>query len=111
MRHASPLLVVLILPVLLLTAACGPERSADTYDPAQDYFSFANTREFSTRHLELDLEVDFTATQLRGSVVLHMNRIAPSAQQIVLDSRGLLIGAVQLLQPGGRCTGTYLPAG
>ncbi len=85
----------------MLTAACGQEHPADTYDPAHDYFSFANTREFSTRHLDLDLEVDFAATELRGSVVLHMNRIVPEAKQLVLDSRGLVIGAVQLLQPGG----------
>ena len=100
MRHAWPVLVVLMLPFWLL-GACGQERPADSYDPAHDYFSFANTGEFTTRHLELDLEVDFAATELRGSVVLHMNRIDPAARTVVLDSRGLVIGSVQLLQPGG----------
>jgi hypothetical protein len=100
MRHAWPVLLVLMLPFCLL-GACGQERVADSYDPAHDYFSFANTGEFTTRHLELDLEVDFAATELRGSVVLHMNRIAPAARTVVLDSRGLVIGSVQLLQPGG----------
>ena len=100
MRNAWPVLVVLMLPYLLL-GACGQEHPADSYDPAHDYFSFANTREFSTRHLELDLEVDFAATELRGSVVLHMNRIAPAARKVVLDSHGLVIGAVQLLQADG----------
>ena len=54
--------------LLILTMAgivsCG---SKDEYDPAHDYFSFANTGQFITRHIALDLEVDFRAEKLRAT--------------------------------------------
>jgi len=100
MRHVRLFMALLLLPELLLPGACGKTQQDNPYDPAHDYFSFSNTREFSTRHLDLDLEVDFAATELRGSVVLHMNRLDPAAHTVVLDSRGLVIGRVQLLSVG-----------
>ncbi|HLF31983.1 MAG TPA: M1 family metallopeptidase [Xanthomonadales bacterium] len=74
--------------------------AAAPYEPAHDYFSFANTREFTTRHLDLELEVDFQASQLRGQATLHMRRIDPNAGQIIFDSQGLVVTAVHWLQPG-----------
>ena len=87
----------LIIPLALLVTACSKESAeVDNYDPAHDYFSFANTSEFTTSHLELDLTVDFEKEQLRGSVVLHMERLDPLATTVILDSRGLEIDSVNL---------------
>jgi aminopeptidase N len=73
-----------------------PACSRNGYDPAHDYFSFANSGQFVTRHLELDLDVDFDRQQLSGHAVLHMERLDPDAKTIVVDSRGLQIREIQL---------------
>ncbi|MEE8339769.1 MAG: M1 family metallopeptidase [Xanthomonadales bacterium] len=74
--------------------------SRDEYDPAHDYFSFANSDQFVTRHLGLDLVVDFDRQTLGGSAVLHMERLDPDASIIVLDGRGLQISAIQIAAGG-----------
>jgi leukotriene-A4 hydrolase len=99
-RRAASLLFLLCL------TGCGraPEETngvAD-YDPGRDYFSFANTGQFESRHLELDLEVDFERQTLSGYVTHGMACIDPGASQIVLDSRGLVIDRVQAAPAGGR---------
>ena len=78
-------------------AACEPGSEAPEYDPARDYFSYANTDEFITRELYLNLDVDFQAQELQGQAVLLMHRLDPAAQRVVLDTRGLLVSAVYLL--------------
>jgi len=74
--------------------------SRDEYDPAHDYFSFANSNQFVTRHLELDLKVDFDRQTLAGNAILHMERLDPGAKTIVLDSRGLQISSIQIAAGG-----------
>lgn len=86
-----------IISFAFLVSAC----SQDTYDPAHDYFSFANTDQFVTHHLDLDLTVDFSAEQLQGSAILHLDRIDTSATEIVLDSRNLHISEVHVAMPAG----------
>lgn len=66
----------------------------DDYDPAHDYFSYANTNQFVTRHIALDLDVDFATEQLRGSVVLYMNAVNGSGSEIILDTRDINIESV-----------------
>ena len=85
----------LIITTAFLATACSKE-PVEVYDPAHDYFSFANTEQFVTRHLELDLTVDFDKEQLRGSAVLHMEQLDPLATEIILDSRGLDIASVSI---------------
>jgi len=82
----------------LLLISCGEK---DTYDPAHDYFTFANTEQFVTRHIALDLEVDFEAEVLRGSVVLHMIVLDASADQIILDTRDINVDSVVFLKANG----------
>jgi leukotriene-A4 hydrolase len=82
----------------MIFSAC----SRDEYDPAHDYFSFANSDQFVTRHLELELWVDFDRQTLAGSAVLHMERLDPAATIIVLDSRGLQIGGIEIVAAGSR---------
>ena len=59
-----------LLIISIILASCAEK---DSYDPAHDYFTFANTDAFLTRHIALDLDVDFDENKLRGSVVLHMD--------------------------------------
>ncbi len=75
--------------------------SQESYDPSHDYFSFANTDQFVTRHIDLDLTVDFSAEQLHGSALLHLDRLDSNATEVVLDSRGLQISEVNVALPDG----------
>jgi len=84
----------------ILITACS-NNVEESYDPAHDYFSFANTEQFITRHLALDLTVDFNAEQLRGHVILHMEMTDPESSEIILDSRGLHIQGVTVALPDG----------
>ena len=78
--------------------SCGEK---DTYDPAQDYFTFANTDQFVTRHIALDLDVDFSGEVLRGSVVLDMIVLDSSANKIVLDTRDIDVESVVFYRADG----------
>ena len=71
--------------------SCGEK---DTYDPARDYFTFSNTDQFVTRHIALDLDVDFAEAVLRGSVVLDMIVLDSAADQIILDTRDISVERV-----------------
>ena len=96
-------LALLVLP-LCLASGCGraPQQAAapSAADLSRDHFSFANTTHFLTRHLELDLAVDFDRRVLEGSVIHQMECLQPEAESVVLDSRGLQIGRVQLASEG-----------
>ena len=95
---------ILLLSVCMLSAACtrDPEPSPSGESGlARDHFSFANTDQFRSRHLELDLTVDFERQVLEGHVIHHIERLDPQADTIVLDGRGLLIEGVQLAPGDG----------
>ncbi len=88
------------MPKLVFTLALGfcllvscAERPADS---AHDHFSFANSRQFITRHLALDLTVDFEARALHGTASLEMERLDAAATRILLDTRELHIDGVQV---------------
>ncbi len=89
-------LSLIVLSILL--SSCGED---DSYDPAHDYFTFANTDQFITRHIALDLDVDFAAEKLRGSAVLHLQVIDDSAETITLDTRDLDIKSVAVVAEDG----------
>lgn len=97
-----PRFMMLFLMVLSFPA-CTPDMPEDSQvaerDLYRDFFSHANTSQFQTRHLELDLAVNFEHQVLSGFVIHHMERLDQGAQIIVLDSRGLLIKSVQLARP------------
>lgn len=78
--------------------AAGPN-GAD-YDPSRDYFTQANYRQFRLQHLVLDLDVDFAQQQLQGQADLHLLRLDQTADEIILDSRGLQVEAVSLRRNG-----------
>ncbi len=90
------------LAVLALVAACSKESpDVDPYDPARDYFTFADTGAFVTEHLSLDLDVDFDDERLRGFAVLSMRRVDAGAQEVVLDTRDLAIASVAVMDGQG----------
>ncbi len=84
------------------TAAITVDKKA--VDLSHDYFSFANTKQFVTDHLQLDLTVDFSQQELRGLAVLHMRRLDPSATDIILDTRDLHISSVRVGDGNGEGT-------
>ncbi|MBT8092317.1 MAG: M1 family metallopeptidase [Gammaproteobacteria bacterium] len=81
-----------------LLAACssGMQMTPD-YDPARDYFSYANTKQFVSEHLELDLNVDFDARSLSGTATLYLRKLDAGAGEIVLDTRDLTIDTVEFV--------------
>ena len=86
---------------LLILAACSSDRTpADDYDPARDYFTFADTRAVVTEHLALDLEVDFAAEELRGYAMLSMRRLDPQVTDVVLDTRDLTVRSIAVIVDG-----------
>jgi aminopeptidase N len=85
---------------LALTACSGDEAPRDDYDPARDYFTFADTGAFVTDHLALDLDVDFERRELRGFAMLRMRRLDTEAAVLVLDTRDLSIDSVTILENG-----------
>jgi len=106
---------LLLFVLLIFLTACKPQdtepetvapAAADTenlpqsppYDSSLDYFTQANYREFRLQHLQLDLDVDFEQQRLQGHVVLNFERLSQTADELILDSRGLQIEAVSLLR-------------
>lgn len=85
-----------------MLVACGQDAEVPVsvekpaLDLGHDYFSFANTDQFVTDHLQLDLTVDFDLKELRGSATLSMHRLDPSATDIILDTRDLHIDSVEV---------------
>ncbi|SFF25460.1 Aminopeptidase N [Fontimonas thermophila] len=82
--------------------ALSPPHRLSTFDVAPppphapvDPHSYANTQAFRTRHLALDLRVDFEQRVLEGTVELHLQRLDPTAQTLVLDTRDLQIRSVE----------------
>ncbi len=90
-------LVSIAIAMLLLSACSKDAPEPDTYDPARDYFTFANSDQFVTEHLALELDVDFDAKQFRGFAILTMRRLDPQAAEVVLDSRDLAVKSAAVL--------------
>jgi leukotriene-A4 hydrolase len=63
-------------------------------DPNFDYHSYANTDQFRVTHLDLDLRVFMDQKSLDGVVGLEVKRLDPSATQLILDTKGLMITGV-----------------
>jgi aminopeptidase N len=97
--------ISLILALLSLTgAACTQSEMPEpiAVDPrSHDYFSFANTDDFVSEHLKLDLTVDFEAEELHGLATLRLNRLDDTADEIVLDTRDLIVESVRFATAAG----------
>ena len=105
-RKSVSAFFVLITTAFVVTACSKDEEAVvDNYDPARDYFTFANTDQFVTEHLALDLDVDFEAQELQGFAMLSMRRLDAAASQVTLDTRDLTVASIAVLQ-----SGTSVPA-
>ena len=106
----APRNLLILIIVAIAGAACSPTETpgsaeapaAVAKDPrAHDYFSFANTDQFVSTHLQLDLTVDFDASELHGNATLHLKRIDAEATEIILDTRDLTIAATSFVVDSG----------
>jgi aminopeptidase N len=75
---------------------------ADPARAVQDPHSYAEPERFLVRHVALDLEADFAAHRLDGSVDLTVERLDPYAKELYLDTRDLEIRSVKLLDEAGQ---------
>jgi leukotriene-A4 hydrolase len=92
---------MLLLPLVLLATACAQQpaapaaaAAAEPLDVNRDYHSYANTADFRTELVELDLTVDFARRVLEGTVELQLMRLT-GATELVLDTRDLDIQQVE----------------
>ena len=65
-----------------------------------DPCSFSNPHQAVVTFIHLRLSVDFPARRLSGTVELRVERRAPAADVLVLDTRGLDVKAVKRLEDG-----------
>ena len=113
-----------VIGLALGLAACGkpegpatavaPEAAAPApapLDPRHDHHSYANTADFVTKHLTLDLTADFAAQQLEGTVVLDLERKRAGADTLTLDTRDLDVGAVEADDGSGRWSAAHFELG
>ena len=61
----------------------------------RDVHSYANPHEVRVHHLDLDLDVQFAARRLSGSVTLSISRVRTGAETLALDTRDLVIQRVE----------------
>ena len=92
-RLALSLVSLLFLFAAKQRAVRHPERLPQ--HPPVDAFTFANASEVTTRHLALDLTVDFVARRLAGTATLTLENFT-GTRQLVLDTYGLDIRSVTL---------------
>lgn len=62
--------------------------------PGLDYQSFANTQDYTAKHVSLDLTVDFDTRELRGTASIDFVRLSDENVTMVLDTSGLVINSV-----------------
>lgn len=64
-----------------------------TGEDARDRYSYAQPQVARVTHVALDLTLDFAARSVAGTAALDV-MAAPGAEEIILDSRGLIVSAV-----------------
>ncbi|QHQ40665.1 aminopeptidase [Microbulbifer hydrolyticus] len=60
-----------------------------------DYHSFANTNDYTVKHLDLDLTADFDNKILKGEAILDIKRLTPKNPELILDTRDIDVTAVR----------------
>ncbi len=69
---------------------------------AADPHSFAQPEKFLVRHVALDLAADFEARRLAGTAELTVEQLDANASELVLDTNGLEISTVHLVEASGQ---------
>ncbi len=96
-----------LLCAVALGAGCGSRRETprQSMNPVPaDPSSYANVAAFVTKHLVLDLTVDFDRRTLAGTVELQLERRDPAATELVLDTRDLTVQKVEAASGSGAWT-------
>ena len=78
--------------------SCTPGSVDDPADPATDLHSYGNVSTVRMTHVDLNLDVDFDARQLRGTCTLD---VEGESGDLVLDTRELAIERVEVSAAGG----------
>jgi len=60
-----------------------------------DYHSFANTNDYTVKHLDLDLTADFDNKVLKGEAILDIKRLTQKNPPLILDTRDIDVKAVR----------------
>lgn len=76
-----------------------------------DEHSFANAAQMQVRHVELALDVDFSARRLSGVVDLEVERMDPTADRLVLDTRDLVVREAWIVESPSVLTPTTFVVG
>jgi len=87
--------------VLLVLAACYSVPKDRRLSFAMDHHSHAAPQSVRVTHASLDLEVDHEERELRGTVVLSLDR-ADHESPLVLDTKGLIVESVTGTDGGAR---------
>ena len=82
-----------MLTASLATAHAAPLDATAAANVAANTYS--NVQQIRTRHIALDLAVDFRKSELAGTVTLELERIDPAATQVVLDTQELDIAKAE----------------
>ena len=92
-RALTRFVLSLATVVLLVNARGRAVQHPSPLDPPRDAFSFSEPAKITTRHLSLDLTVDFEKRRLSGKATLDIeNRTGTNA--LILDTDGLTITSV-----------------
>src|SRR6185503_14813560 len=75
--------------------AVRPPETAPLDQPLRDRFSYSRPLEVATRHLSLDLTVDFSAQRMRGSATLEIENLT-GTRDLVLDTERLAVTRITL---------------
>ena len=97
MRHTAATL--LTLASLAALGACSANKSMSLPNAPRDVHSYANPNQVRTRHLDLDLQVDFERRVLEGSATLRVDR-GDTGAPLILDTRDLAIQRVETVGGG-----------
>lgn len=99
----------LLASLMLALAGCESDRptamvatSEFAIDVGTDPHSFAEYEKVSITHMNLDLSVDMANQRLVGHVIYTLDRHEPTWQRLVLDTRGLDIQDINVIEPDGR---------
>lgn len=120
-RFRASLVGSVALSVLLVACGGAPIESEDTPPQIEaevsapvpqivrdDKFTYANYDEVQVSHLNLELTVDFDAKQLVGTATLDLEKLDPTATEVILDMRGLSISEVRTYTADIRDDGTVV---
>jgi hypothetical protein len=76
--------------------------AAPAFADTNDEHSYAEPTKVRTKHIDLDLTVDFNAKQLAGTATLQLEWLDKAATQLVLDTRDLKIAKVETVRGEGK---------